>query len=738
MDCFHTRDFDFLKIDHAMQWKNRFTASKQGCSWEKIYLCSSHMMSRTAILLLFLCNAPCLGSAQSSAADSLRALLQTVLRDTQRVNVLCDYAWEIGEDNPPEATLKLKEAIALAQRTGFRKGEATAWNGLGVVEEIRGNIDAAIEHHRKALEIRKTLQSPGAVASQYNNLGTAFESAGRFDEALNAFKDALSIAVQIKDTARMARLYLNMGGLYEEMGSYPEAYEQVNLARAIFDARGDREALAKTYPLLGHIRFELEMYEEASRWYHEALYLREALTEEEGVAEALSDLGNCLDEMQNRDSSLVAVEHYQRALKIYEKMNDQRGIAVVCNNLGTAYKHLEQYGKAMQNLQRSLGIRRTLGDQMGLMEVYNSIGDVVFGQEKYDEALSYTEKYFQIAQTLGDKKFEQKGYKDFSKIYAALGDFPRAYDYRVRYDELRYQRLSEARDKDFNRKEARAIEEQRRRDAERQIAEIALRDAKIARSNIFRNALIGGALLLLIMVGMLFNRNRLRAQTNKQLAAKNRAIERERERADGLLRNILPDKAAEELKLHNSVTPTRYESVTVMFTDFQGFTKVAELVPPEDLIAELDECFRLFDSIVERYGLEKIKTIGDSYMCAGGLPTPTEDHAEAMVRAAIEMQHGLAALMVEKEKEGKPVFVMRIGIHTGPVVAGVVGSHKFAYDIWGDTVNTAARLEQGSEAGKINVSNTTHARIKDLFQCTYRGRFSAKNKGEIDMYFVEY
>jgi adenylate cyclase len=363
---------------------------------------------------------------------------------------------------------------------------------------------------------------------------------------------------------------------------------------------------------------------------------------------------------------------------------------------------------------------------------------VVFGQGRYVEALDYTQKYFKIAQEIKDQKYEQKGYKDFSKVYAALGDYAKAYNFRVKYDELRYQRLNEARDKDFSRKEARAVEEQRRRDAERQSVELAIRDAKIAKSNTLRNALIGGAVLLLIMVGMLFNRNRLRAQSNKQLASKNRAIERERERADGLLRNILPDKAAEELKLHNTVTPVRYEAVTVMFTDFQGFTKIAELVPPEDLIAELDECFRMFDSIVEKHGLEKIKTIGDSYMCAGGLPEPTENHAEDMVRAAIDMQRGLAALMVEKAKEGKPVFQMRVGIHTGPVVAGVVGSHKFAYDIWGDTVNTAARLEQGSEAGMINISETTFAYVKNIFKCTYRGKFSAKHKGEIDMYFVEY
>ena len=158
---------------------------------------------------------------------------------------------------------------------------------------------------------------------------------------------------------------------------------------------------------------------------------------------------------------------------------------------------------------------------------------------------------------------------------------------------------------------------------------------------------------------------------------------------------------------------------------------------PGDLVRELDEYFRLFDAIVLRHGLEKIKTIGDAYMCAGGLPEPNETHAQDTVRAALEMQQTIRALAKKKAAEGKPFFEMRIGINTGPVVAGVVGSHKFAYDIWGDTVNTAARLEQGSEPGKINISETTWEKVRQAYSCKFRGKLPAKNKGEIAMYFVE-
>jgi class 3 adenylate cyclase len=318
-----------------------------------------------------------------------------------------------------------------------------------------------------------------------------------------------------------------------------------------------------------------------------------------------------------------------------------------------------------------------------------------------------------------------------------MGDFATAYEWRVKYDEFKYARMNDKIGLSFARKEALFADEKKQRKIEEQRRELRVRDAELASARTRQFALLGGAAALFLLVALLFNRNRIRARANRELAAKNAAIQQERERADGLLKNILPEKTAEELKLHNAVQPVRYESVTVMFTDFKNFTQIAEGVSPEELITVLDECFRLFDAIVKKYGLEKIKTIGDAYMCAGGLPVPNDSHPVDTVSAAIEMQRDLLLLMSQKAAQGQPVFEMRIGIHTGPVVAGVVGSHKFAYDIWGDTVNTAARLEQSGEAGKINISETTYQRVKDVFDCTFRGNLTAKNKGEIAMYFVE-
>ena len=187
----------------------------------------------------------------------------------------------------------------------------------------------------------------------------------------------------------------------------------------------------------------------------------------------------------------------------------------------------------------------------------------------------------------------------------------------------------------------------------------------------------------------------------------------------------------------DALTARSYDSVTVMFTDFQGFTQIGEQLSPEQLVEEIDLCFRAFDEITARYPIEKIKTVGDSYLCAGGLPATNNTHAVDVVSAALAFQEFMADLKKRKQAQGLPYFEMRIGIHTGPVVAGVVGLKKAAYDIWGDTVNTASRMETTGEVWKINISESTWNLVKDHFHCTPRGKIPAKNKGEIEMFFVD-
>lgn len=222
----------------------------------------------------------------------------------------------------------------------------------------------------------------------------------------------------------------------------------------------------------------------------------------------------------------------------------------------------------------------------------------------------------------------------------------------------------------------------------------------------------------------------------KDIAYSNEQLQEEKKKSDELLLNILPKDIAEELKAHGRSKARLYDNLTVLFTDFVNFTRFAEQSTPEELVAEIDTMFRAFDDIVQKYGIEKIKTIGDAYLCTGGI-SESGGQVKEVVMAALEMRDYIENYKKKASTKNKAVMDIRLGIHIGPAVAGVVGSKKFAFDIWGDTVNIASRMETNSIAGKINVSGGIFNRCTDDFQFEYRGKVDVKNKGMYDMYFVE-
>lgn len=263
------------------------------------------------------------------------------------------------------------------------------------------------------------------------------------------------------------------------------------------------------------------------------------------------------------------------------------------------------------------------------------------------------------------------------------------------------------------------------------IAELQLEQAET-----FRQFIYGlGALLALVFI-MILSAWYYARVANRRLEAKNKEIEEERRKSENLLLNILPVETANELKSTGIATPKEYAKVTVLFADFSNFTKISEQLSAEQLIRELNECFRAFDEITEQHGLEKIKTIGDGYMCAGGIPIANETNPTDAIKAAIKMQQFMKSRLKDKTKAGIPYWNMRIGIHTGHVIAGVVGTKKFAYDIWGDTVNIASRMESSCDNGKINISASTRQFVNGTFEYDFRGEVEVKHGNKVGMYFV--
>jgi class 3 adenylate cyclase/CheY-like chemotaxis protein len=247
---------------------------------------------------------------------------------------------------------------------------------------------------------------------------------------------------------------------------------------------------------------------------------------------------------------------------------------------------------------------------------------------------------------------------------------------------------------------------------------------------------VKSALSMFKLIKQLVNQAEILEEQSKELELKNRELSEQKEKSDKLLLNILPYEIAEQLKNKGVVDAKTYRKVSVLFTDFKGFTKISEKLSPQEIIKELGVFFAKFDEIIGGHFIEKIKTIGDAYMCVGGLPLRNKSNPIDTVLAGLEMQAFANEYNKQKVAEGKEPWNLRIGIHTGRVVAGVIGKKKFAYDIWGDTVNTASRMESAGEIGKVNISGDTYEYIKDYFDCEYRGKIEAKNKGQIEMYFV--
>jgi class 3 adenylate cyclase len=276
---------------------------------------------------------------------------------------------------------------------------------------------------------------------------------------------------------------------------------------------------------------------------------------------------------------------------------------------------------------------------------------------------------------------------------------------------------------------------QKEREIQKQKTLVAEAELSEKQSVYYRNILALVAVFVLLLAALFYFRYRSKRRTANQLSAQNKVIEEEQKRSNNLLLNILPPAIAQELKTRNKVAARKYEQATVMFIDFKGFTNVAEHLSPEMLVEELDYCFSNFDRIVGQYRIEKIKTIGDAYMCASGLSDMNASPSD-MVKAALQIQDFMLGLKAERLSRGMPFFEARAGIHVGPVVAGVVGTKKFTYDIWGDTVNIAARMEETCEPGHVNVSEDAYWLAKYEFEWLYRGKVAAKNKGLMDMYYV--
>ncbi|MDN3642996.1 adenylate/guanylate cyclase domain-containing protein [Lutimonas halocynthiae] len=527
----------------------------------------------------------------------------------------------------------------------------------------------------------------------YYSRGVGYQRQGELNKAISDFFRSLKIANNIKNKNSIGwegTSYMSIGSVYNNMGNHVNSEKYYSIAIEKIRITKDSISLGSVLLNAGDASFNNNQYEKALQYFEEAGIIFENIGFKIGTAYNLGNIGMVYAE-QGKD--VIAEKNINEAILILEEIKDYYPISVYLTYMSEIYLRKKDYITAFNYAERSLE----------LAQKYNLIEQIRDANHNLFELHELTGNY-------KDSNIFLKNYYIYRDSIVDIKTVEELADLRTKYEI------------EQNQKEANL------KIAQKQI-EVDLLDQQKKNQQLISLAIGIGLLLIIIVAIGLYRRNNF---VNKAKLL----VEKEKEKSDSLLLNILPEQTAEELKYKGKVQAKRFESVSVMFTDFKGFTQNSANLSPEKLVESVNYYYSKFDDIIDKYGLEKIKTMGDAYMCAGGLPFPTKDHPIQMVEAALE----IAAFVNESKKtdpDAMSRFDIRIGINTGPVVAGVVGKKKFAYDIWGDTVNIASRMESNSEPGKVNISDNTYQLIKDQYQCSYRGEIDAKNKGMMKMYFVE-
>lgn len=609
--------------------------------------------------------------------DSLYTVWQDQTQsDSIRTNAYSDYIWDgFLYSKPDSAFILAEELVSFGTDNDYLKAQFAGYTLQGVSWVNRSDYKKTLFYYIRALDIAQKMGHPTALSIANNNLGSIYHDKGDLAKALDYYFKSLEYDPPM---LQLGSTLNNIGAIYMNQGNFLKALD----------------------------------------YYKRSLELNKKTGAQNEMAITLAKIGSSYREQEDYMNSL---DYYFQSLRIFEQINNQFGIADTYGSIGNLYEKQDKYAEALNYHKKSLALYEQIGDMNGTATTLNNIGEIYREQGDYTKALEYCQRGFDIAVRIQSLVTKRGSCSCLYETHKAMGNGEKT---------LYYLELLNVFEDSLDNKETAKKLQQREFQEEAQLIQEA-HEKEVRRKEGTRNiSFIVGAVFLLL-AGSFYIRW-LYVRRSKA------SLQIEKDRSENLLLNILPEEIAEELKEKGKADAREFEMVSILFTDFQNFTERSAKLSATELVSEINFCFEAFDAIIGKYGIEKIKTIGDAYMAAGGLPVASEDSAKRTVLAALEMQAFICNRKTEMDARGKHAFEMRAGIHTGPVVAGIVGVKKFQYDIWGDTVNTASRLESSGQVGLVNISQTTYELLKDdpEFDFQSRGKIVAKGKGEIDMYFV--
>lgn len=604
--------------------------------------------------------------------------------DTTEVNNLLQQSKELAANSPEEALSLANKARNLSTGIGFKKGEAKAYKSIGMVYYYKGEYVQTLENWNLSLKLLEEVGDENGIANMLSNIGAVYANQGDDVRALDHHLRSLRLSEKTGDKLRILSALNNIGSVYyEKKATWDKALDYLLRALQLAEDLGDSSAISVLSGNVGEIYSEKGDKAKAIRFYDQSLRLGAPADD----PFALNGLGKVY--LQQGSTSRALLYHNQ-ALDFSRRYNENHLVPSL-QGVAVTYLKMKDYNKAFAYLNEAELVAVKLKSYPGLKELYQNMANAYAERGNYGLAFRYQQKLDGIKDTLFNEITQKK-----------LGSLQFEFDLQKKEGEITLL----TKDK-------------------------ALKEADLKRQRVAKNAFAAGVVFLFAIAFIIYRNYRNKVKTNQILDHQKQEIEH-------LLLNILPAEVAEELQTKGKATPRNYSDVSVLFTDFKGFTTIADKMSPGDLVEELNACFIAFDEIIGRNKLEKIKTIGDSYMCAGGIPTEDENHIYNIVKASLEIQQYIRENNERRVQQGRAVWDIRIGIHTGPIVAGVVGKRKYAYDIWGSTVNIASRMESNGVPGQVNISAAVYERVKGLYNCTYRGKIYAKNVGEIDMYLIDH
>lgn len=591
------------------------------------------------------------------------------------------------------------------------------------------DFQKALEAVEESLAIFENLQNNKAIADCYNQIATIYYYQGEFAKALTYFENSREYFEKAGFKKGIASSTNNKGAIYYYLGNFPKALDHYKRAMKLHEEMQNEAQVAGTTQNIGNIYMQLNDFENAKIHFEIAEKIYRKTNDEKALSLVLSSIGSIYKKKENYEA---AFQNFETALELSVKTNQNQTQAEVLYNLGKLYEARDDLEKSLTNYNKSLEISRQAKSSLHESSALIALGFVKQKLGKKREAIKNCEQGFDIAKEIDVISIQEEACKCLYDAYKLTNNPAKALVYNEQMYLLRDSlNLKQTSDKILNMEfekemllDSIANVEKERILKQQHREEVAKKEKQ---RNIFIIAVCFAVIIALAIFGRLSYIKKSKAR-----------LQVEKDRSEHLLHNILPIEVADELKEKGYVDAQDFETASILFTDFKSFTETASHLTPQELVEEINVCFKAFDAIIEKYRIEKIKTIGDAYMAAGGLPKPDANAVKNIILASLEMQQFVAKRKSENEARNKPAFEMRVGIHVGPIVAGIVGVKKFQYDVWGDTVNIASRMESNGAVGKVNISHHTYELVKNESDLSfeYRGKITAKGKGELKMYFV--